>query len=492
MCVAPLCGGSLMHRPSWIWAALPPEARRVACFPDSGQAEALAEIGLELAAGEDRSDQGRPDAVLVDPAEPDAAKKAARGAGRATTGVAAIAVGPDARPSIRPVSRPARALQLITSPVTSIGAEATARRLERAMAREGLEVSKIRTGDRSLPRYGIGPDAWLQRRRLPGGAIVIGSSGPRPRSVVERVVAEATRELGRRLVRRSAEVFPSGKLAVELADAEGERYFLSITAAEPAGISRSEAAVRAILSSDPPASLAERIVPPLAAGQVGSARYVLEPKAPGRHPIWISAGLWRQCVRFLADLHGLQGAALSELPAAWPDLPTAVEILGRAASREDRSLLDRAHRDVETRISGVGVGGGHGDLFTKNLLVGRDSLRAVLDWEWAARDSLPLLDLFDLRAQLGLRRRRGLRVGQNFTDVLWPLARQGGDGPVRAYCEAIGIPADPSLLEGLAIAHWLLRTARLGSINPRRLEDGGWWRANVGAPLATVGRDALK
>jgi hypothetical protein len=481
-----------MHRPSWIWAALPPEARRIACFPDSGQADALSEIGLELAPHGDRGDQGGADAVLVDQAEPDAARKAAEAAAHASTGVAAIAVGADASPSIRPVSRPARALQLITSPATAIAAEATARRLERTMAREGLEVSRIRTGDRSLPRYGLGAGGWLGRRRLPGGAIVIGSTGPRPLSVVEEVVAEATRELGRPLERQSAEVFPSGKLAVELADAEGERYFLSITAGEPAGVTRSEAAIRAILSSNPPASLAERIVSPLAAGQVGSARYVLEPKATGRHPIWISAGLWRQCVRFLADLHGLAGAAGSELPPSWPDLPTAVDILGRKANREDRSLLDRAHREVVTRISGVTVGVGHGDFFTKNLLVGRDSLRAVLDWEWAARDSLPLLDLFDLRAQLGLRRRRGLRVGQNFTDVLWPLARQGGDGPVRSYCEAVGMATDSYLLEGLTIAHWLLRTARLGSINPRRLEDGGWWRANVGAPLAAVGRDALK
>ena len=478
-----------MQRPSWVWAALPPDSRRVACLDDTGLAAALRETGIEVDPCVEENTQ---DAVLVDEKRPDAAMAAARGAATATSGVTAVAMGPNASPSLRPVSRLARAMQMLASPVGAARTEAAARRVERTLARAGLQVHRIRTGDRSLPRYGLGPGGWLKRRRLPGGAIVIGSTGPRPASVIEEVVSAAARDLGKPLRRLSTDVFPSGKLAVELAGAEDEPYFLSITAGDTGGLDRSDAAINAILGADSPASVRERIVEPLVAGQVGPVRYVLEPKAPGRHPVWMSAGLWEQSVEFLADLHRLphRAPALS-LPAEWPDLPTAVDILSKEASQAERRLLGRIHEAIRARTGMLEVGGGHGDFFTKNLLVEGGDLRAVLDWEWAARDCLPLLDLFDLRAQLGWRRRRGLRVGQNFTDVLWPLVRQGGDGPLRAYSEAIGMPSDVSILEGLAIAHWLLRTARLGSINPRRLEDAGWRRTNVEAPIAKIVAEAL-
>ena len=483
-----------MERPGWVWAALPADAVTVACLGgDSGLEDALREVGLEVTPDETGDGDRRPDLILVTDGGADAARRAARGAAAASGGVAAVAVGPSASPSVRPVPRPVRALQMLASPLAAVPTELGARRVARTMAREGLEVTRVVTGNRSLPRYGLGAGGWIGRRRVPGGSIVIGSAGRCPPSVVDEVIARAARELGEPLARLSADVFPSGKLAVQLAAPGRERYFLSIAAGEGAlGLDRSLAAVRAILDAKPPPSVGERLVEPLAAGSVGPVRYALEPKAPGRHPVWVTAGLWDECVEFLAELHRLGRRAPGvALPPTWPDLDAAAELLGRRAEPDVRSLLERINREITDRVSGLALGAGHGDLFTKNLLVGGGRLRAVLDWEWAAPDTLPLLDLFDLRAQLGLRRRRGLRVGENFTDVLWPLARRGGDGPVRAYCRAVDAPGDPGTLEGLAMAHWLLRTARLGAIDPRRLEDAGWWRANVGAPIATIRGEAL-
>lgn len=483
-----------MQRPGWIWAALPPGTHRVRSPDEPGFTAALREAGLEVVpAGLSSGDEAQPDAILVAHGEPDAVEKTIGGARTARVGVAAVAIGPDASPSVRPVSRPVRALQMLASPLTTVTTQTAARRLERAMKRGGLEVTRITTGNRSLPSYGLGPGGWLRRRRLPGGAIVVGSTEARPPSVIEEVVSQASRDLGRPLERVSADVFPSGKLAIELTDSAGESYFLSITAGDAGSLDRSESAIRAVLAADPPASLRRRIVAPLAAGTLGPVRYVLEPKAPGRHPVWMTAGLWERCVEILAELHHLPrrqpGLAL---PPMWPDLPTAVEILGREAREDERRLLERIHHVVDARVAGIDTGAGHGDFFTRNLLVGRDEVHAVLDWEWASRDALPLLDLFDLRAQLGWRRRRGLRVGQNFTHVLWPLAREGRDEPIKSYCRAVGLDADPRTLEGLAIAHWLLRTARLGSINPKRLEDTGWRQANVTAPMTAINAKALQ
>lgn len=482
-----------MQRATWVWTVLPPDSRRIACTDeDSGLADALAKVGLEVTSGEARDDDPQPDAILVTEGGAHAAQKAARGASVVTSRVVAVSVGRDASPSVRPVPRPVRALQMLASPLTAVSADLAARRIERALRREGLEVSRVVTGDRSLPRYGLGPGGWMTRRRVPGGSIVIGSTGQPPPSVVDEVIVQAGRQLKRPLKRLAADVFPSGKLAVQLAGPEGERYFLAIAAGDASlGLSRSEKTVRAILNTQPPPSLRERILEPLAAGTIGAVRYVLEPKAGGHHPVWMTSRLWDECSEFLVALHQLpRRASRIALAPTWPTLDAAAEILGHHVHRNDQALVQRIQREITARVDGLAVGGGHGDFFTKNLLVRRGHLRAVLDWEWAAPDVLPLLDLMDLRAQLGLRRRRGLRVGENFTDILWPLARRGGDEPVRAYCRALGAPGDRETLEGLTMAHWMLRTARLGSINPRRLQDPGWRRDNIGAPIAKI-RDEL-
>jgi hypothetical protein len=356
------------------------------------------------------------------------------------------------------------------------------------MRRSDLEVSRVLTGDRRAPQYGLGRGGWIRRRRIPIGSIVIGTALEPPRSVVEVTTDRAGQALGTRLTRRSADVFESGKLAVDLVDSQGSAYNLWLAAGSPRKeLERRCNAVRAILRGNAPPPLRDRLLEPIASGQVGPAAYVLEPRASGVHPVWMTPRLWHDCLEFLTALHRLprQAPALG-LGGSWPDLELGVEFLARQVGSEERRTLQRVHHEIRSRLSGMPVGVGHGDFWRKNLIVRRGRLRAVLDWEWAAADTFPLLDLMDLIAHSGLLHPSGRSPGRAFTDVLWPFAQRGGDERIRRYCEETGTHCDARTLEGLTMAHWLLRTARAGLNRPERLRYPGWVGENIVAPLTQL------
>ena len=110
-------------------------------------------------------------------------------------------------------------------------------------------------------------------------------------------------------------------------------------------------------------------------------------------------------------------------------------------------------------------------------------LDTVLDWEWAARDALPLIDLFDLIA-LSRRRVKDLTPGERFTEVLWPLVRAGGDERVqRVLPQGSVCRPTSSTLEALAVAYWLNRVAR--QLHPLAvfLQREGWAQRNLHGPI---------
>jgi peptidoglycan/xylan/chitin deacetylase (PgdA/CDA1 family) len=495
----------LHHRHSWVWMVVRPGTKRIWCVGDDPTLPAfLRAIGFEVSEyqspGPEAVVEQRPDAILIDVDQTEAVEAVRRGgASLSPTGVIAVVVAGGARTAPRPVSRAVRAFELAGSPLTAAAADLAARRLARGMERARLHVSRVLTGDRVRVRYGLGSGGWLGRLRFPAGSIVVGTrdaAGSGDSSVVDAAIADAAQRLDNPLQPQLANVFESGKLGVELADAAEARYFLSVAAPETSdGLGRSRAAVEEVLRSDPPRPIRERVIPPVAAGTVGRADYVLEPRAGGRHPHWMTPRLWEECLEFLAALHELPAGAPAEaggLRSGWPNLNEALEFAARHAAG-DVVLVERLGREVESRIEGIPLGGGHGDFWSKNLIVDGGELRAVLDWEWAARDCLPLLDLMDLTAQLGLRRSRGLPPGPNFLEVLWPLAQDGGDARFARLCALTGISVDTRTLEGITIAHWLLRTARAGLIAPHRVRNEQWLADNVGRPIAqlrTVARGA--
>jgi aminoglycoside phosphotransferase (APT) family kinase protein len=472
---------------------LGPEAKRIWCQGEPELAELLREAGLQVVeegpASARAPTRSPPDAILI-AAEGDAAVAAAAGAGAnlGRGGLVAIPVGGGGSSLTGSVSRPVRALQLSASAFTAIGTGLTARRIGAAMRRGGLEVSQVWTGERARPRYGLGRGGWYRRLRFPVGSIVVGAAGERWPSIVEVATERAAEELGSALTRRATNVFASGKLGIELSDANDAAFFLWL-AAGPAReeVARRTDAVRAIAHANSACAVRPQVVQPIAAGRVGPADYVLEPKVHGRHLNRMTSRLWQDCLEFLTALHRLPAETPTiGLRESEPDLPSGTEILARHVGPDERHTLERLRLELADRLDGVPRGGGHGDYWRENLIVRRGRLRAVLDWEWASRDSLPMLDLLDLIGHLGWRQRRVFDPGPTFMNVLWPLAESGGGERVRDYCAATGIPADARTLQALTAAHWLLRTARFGSARVERLQSRDWLGDNVLAPLARL------
>ncbi|HSD25234.1 MAG TPA: phosphotransferase [Solirubrobacterales bacterium] len=481
----------LAQRHSWVWSILAPDCRLVWCEGDAELAELLREAGLEVIerpfANPGAAEEASPDAVLLN-AEGEAAvtgiSRAAAALGPG--GTVAITVGGGSPSPPRHASRPIRALQLVGSVYTAISAELAARRIARAMRRLDLEVSRVLTGERTRTRYGLGRGGWIRRVRLPVGSIMVGTVPERRGTMVEAATERAAQSLRSRLVRRSTDVFASGKLGLELGDSEGAAYYLWVAAASAREeVDRRRNAVEAIMRVNPPAPVGDRIAAPLDAGHVGPAEYVLEPKVSGAHPLRMTSRLWDDCLEFLIALHRLprQAPALG-LRGTWPDLELAADFLASHVSSGERGNLRRVYREVVHRVSDLPTGVGHGDFWRENLIVRRGSLRAVLDWEWAGKGDLPLLDYLDLVGHLGFRRSRALAPGPTFTEVLWPLVQAGGDARIQFYCAETDTPSDLRTLEGLAMAYWLLRTARAGLNLLDRLQYPGWLADNITIPLS--------
>ena len=150
-----------------------------------------------------------------------------------------------------------------------------------------------------------------------------------------------------------------------------------------------------------------------------------------------------------------------------------------------RAALARVERELHDRLGRVPLGWAHGDFTRNNLFAEAGRLGSVVDWEWAAPDALPLLDLLELTVQWDPRA-RGLPRGRRLTDMLLPFARAGGDERVRRYCAVTGTPADPRTLAGLAVAQWLTRMARelAPPLDPSR--TSAWVAENLRTPLAAL------
>jgi hypothetical protein len=480
----------LDHRHSWIWEILPPDSRLIWCEGDPALAEFLRELGFRVVENQPEGGGATPGvapSALIIAGQGDAVAAAASRVDATVRGggvVAAPVAGGGATTPGR-ASRAVRALQLAASPLAAISTEIASRRVARTLRRLGLRVSRVPTGDRVRTKYGLGPGGWIGRRRLPVGSIVIGARTEPSPSVIEVAADRAGQALGRALSRRSATAFESGKVAVDLRDSEGAAYYLWIAAGSAReALNRRRAVVQAIVGATPPSPLSDRILAPIDSGQVGPTDYVLEAKASGVHPIWLTRRLWQDSLEFLIALHRLPARAPAlALEGGWPDLELAAEFLAGHVGSEERATLERVHREIASRVSDVPRGGGHGDFWRQNLIVKRGRLRAVVDWDWAARDSYPLLDLMDLIAHMGLRRMRATPLGVTFAEYLWPLAQRGGDDRVRFYCRETETPGDARTLEGLTMAHWLLRTARAGLIAEERLRYPWWFADNVRVPL---------
>ncbi|HEU0023647.1 MAG TPA: phosphotransferase [Thermoleophilaceae bacterium] len=469
---------SVIQRPSWIWAVLPETAARIDSHGDPALAEVLRDSGYAVS---DERREGAVDVVLYDTVEvPEPTDVADAVTDLTDGGVVAIAVAGGSVTPPRAVPTALRMLQLLASPIETLRALAGARRAAHALREAGFESTRLATGDRSRSRYGLGPGGWVRRLRTPVGFVLTGSRGPMPASLLDTAIAHSEESIGMPLRRLSTTVFESAKVVVCLRGPAGEEFFMRLAAGparEP--LDDSLVAIHAVASADPPAVVRDRLIVPRTEGCVGPLRYALEPNAVGSHPWRMTADLWDECFEFLTTLYRLELKG-TEVPVE-QHLSLALRMHEYLDATETEQL-DSIVAELERRLGRVPRGQSHGDFWSENLLVRDGRLATVLDWEWAAREALPLLDLFDLIA-LSRRRVRDLPPGERFTEVLWPLARAGGNERVQAYCRALEVPADLETLEALAVAYWLNRTAR--QLVPLSVFPGreGWLKRNVHGPI---------
>ena len=231
-------------------------------------------------------------------------------------------------------------------------------------------------------------------------------------------------------------------------------------------------ALEALRAAGPPPSIAMRVPWMLERGRLGLAEWSREPRLEG-----VPAGpdlgekVLRECVDFLADLFAVVPGGDGASPAANADVVAAARPILAGTLR---SLARR----VETRLVRHPRGFGHGDFHHRNLLVARDRLTGVIDWDAAGPGRLPLLDLLHLRATAEQARRRG-HLGPVIVDHLLPWARAGGDAAEHAFAARVGVELEPALLSVLVAAYWLDFLARDLRKWADRAEREPWLHENV-------------
>ena len=463
---------------------LPEKAARIDSHGDPALAEVLRDSGYsvtESPAGA-HAGNGGVDAVLYDTTGvPGHSELTDAVAELSEGGVVSIAVAGGRVTPPRAVPTVLRMGQLLLSPLQTASALAEARKARRALKDVGLESTRIATGDRSRSRYGLGRGGWLRRLRTPVGFVLTGTRGPRAPSLLDTAIDRARESAGLPLERLSTTVFESGRVMVCLRAPDGESFFMRLAA----GPSRRQLdvsldALEAIAGASVPPEVLDRMVIPLAEGAVGPLRYSFEPNAVGAHPWRMTEDLWEDALEFLVALFGVDvsGSAMQVEEGFVKQGERMMEYVGEQEREALPSILAR----LEERLAGVPRGQSHGDFWAENFLVREGRLATVLDWEWAAQEALPLLDLFDLIA-LSRKRVRDLTPGERFTEVLWPLVRNGGNEQTRAYCKAVGVSPDLQTLEALAVAYWLNRVGR--QLHPLAvfLQREGWNESNLHGPI---------
>lgn len=222
---------------------------------------------------------------------------------------------------------------------------------------------------------------------------------------------------------------------------------------------RSFAVLRRLESN---ADVKDRVPRPLAAGSVGGLCYFAQSYLPGS-PLTTaldarSRGFYLGEVEaFLRSLNrefpGPAPIAVDSLCGAWVGQPMVPYVLQHI---EDASLRARARTLIDDSLRGASGRHGivHGDFGAGNILVQRDRLVGVIDWEAAHEDGLPLLDSFNYLDAT----HRQCSKGTDIVDTIPLLAT--GEWPVREEIEFLRrsfdhCGVDFSRRKGMAVLYFL-------------------------------------
>jgi aminoglycoside phosphotransferase (APT) family kinase protein len=223
----------------------------------------------------------------------------------------------------------------------------------------------------------------------------------------------------------------------------------------------------------------------LAMGRLGLGDWSAEERLPGStagHEL--APELLSDCIDFLVALHGVErgepGAPLAE---------SAKVLAASCATSEHRDAVLELGHTLDAELSGLPRGWGHGDFWTRNLLVTGNRLRAVIDWDSSSPGRLPLLDLLHLRLSAHREKTREY-LGAALVRHQLPWAEAGGDEVVDEYCRRVGIEVDGRLLKSIVFAYWLDRVAFELGMSPDRAERPVWMRNNVEVVLDSLAEHA--
>jgi aminoglycoside phosphotransferase (APT) family kinase protein len=445
---------------AWIWAALPEDCERVEVHGDPELSTLLSMAGFQLAA-DGQAETMPPDVVVLSgPGLIPRAELRRIAAQLAAGGILVVASGGTGGD----VDRWTR-LRLLS---------------ERVAVRPTFEAVRMRL---ILP---TGLQVWAIGRRglAPSGrAILIAGRVQRP-TVAERAVRVVEEALGTALRATHTKMLSTDILVSELETPMGQRYLLRLAAGAGAALlSYSSEIQQSLVAAGAGPAVTDRLVPTLVAGNLRGLRYSVEPRVDGHHRRTLTGPLFEDCLDFLSALSAVP--RLGDRDAAQLIRSDIATLTPHADAR--RAVLERAGAELAARLAEVTPVWCHGDFWPGNFLLRDGRLVAVLDWDAATPQGLPLTDVLHLIA-LGDRRVRRLPHGRRCAERLWPLARAGNDARIRRYCERTGTAAEPRTLEALAVAYWLGRVARDLRTFGDRTARTTWMDVNFHGPLAALER----
>jgi phosphotransferase family enzyme len=250
----------------------------------------------------------------------------------------------------------------------------------------------------------------------------------------------------------------------------GEALLRAARADDPADPGRAAEALETL------APLGLNVVPRLLGrGQVAGASWSTESVLRGHRPARVSAGVTRELASVFATL------PRSEHPAA-----AHTQDLRRLAAGFPRwaAILSQIDEEVGGVAGAVPSVLRHGDLWAGNLLVRRQRLTGVIDWDGWHSSALPGVDLLHLVATSEAMRTKG-GVGQTWLRKPWES--EDYREATSEYWKVTRIVPNARFLQAVGMAWWAGHVA--GSIRrlPRLAEDDHWVASNVDRVLEAIG-----
>jgi aminoglycoside phosphotransferase (APT) family kinase protein len=439
----------------WLAAVIPADAQTFR-VSDEALAETLVDAGAELS-------ETAPDVEIVGPHEL---------SGDATHAIVMI----DAS-QYEGGSRVVRAARRLGGSLRARVASAQVRRRLRA---HGYGATSVVLWDVDqlvhLPDVARGTVRRRLAEHLPQRALVIGSRLPAAPTVLEAVAEEAAKRVG-----RSVEYeLPLARQGLTIALAEEHVLRIAIGPGR-LKIELLRAALDLLSASKPTAVVTERVPWLFSSGRLGLADWSVERRLPGSAaPSDLTPRLLEDCIDFLVALHAVGGSGKPT------PLSRDAGIVAAACRRPvHRDAVLELGRELDSQLGQLPRGFGHGDFWTRNLVVEGDRLTGVIDWDAATPDRLPLLDLLHLLLSAHRERTREY-LGAALVRHQLPWARAGGDDIVQAYCRRLEIDVDSELLEALVLAYWLNRVGFELSLFADRAVRPIWMHNNVHLVLETL------